>query len=259
MILESVHTLRYAKQPLITVGFHAPKGTGKDTTTAELIRVLEKEHIYGEQSAMADPLYQALSVLTGLPVAWLQDQRNKNRPLTEMDTPVRSLWGKFPRHLLEIIGTEVVRNQIAPDHFVEMKRDKLTKCGGRGARAKIAERSAKLAQNTPWHFITDIRFPNETTLCDVVIELRRTGCEYGGEKDHVSSRRLPDELIDRTLHLTDRTEDFYRNLTNMIAAEVIHCISIDQRSFREGWCVLQREREAEEYTSRIAKGVNVSA
>ena len=190
-------------KPLV-IGFHAPKGTGKDSTALGMREVAER---YEEHepwvSAIADPLYKAVAVITDMDVDWLQDQVNKNRPFTEADTPVSTLWGKTPRFLLEMLGTEFVRNCISPNHWVSLKRGLI---------------AFKHDQGIFWHLITDIRFSEECAICDVVIELRRKGIEYGGEADHVSTRRLPAEFITDTIWLDayERTPEAYVELYQRI-------------------------------------------
>jgi hypothetical protein len=187
--------------PLV-IGLHAPKGTGKDTTALAIERLLMYRmwpDLY--VSAMADPLYAAVAALTDKPVAWLQDQRNKNRPFTPEDTPIETLWGKTPRMLLELMGTEFVRNRISPNHWVAMKKGKI--------------RNMQL-QGTNVHIITDIRFVEEVRLCDAMIELRRPGVEYGSKYDHISTQRLPSAFIDDTIWLDAASDETYRNIINRV-------------------------------------------
>lgn len=164
----------------LAIGLHAPRGAGKDTTAKKFA-----EHIEARTSILsfAAPLYAAVSALTRLPVEFLADQANKNRPLTPEDTLVKSLHGKTIRKLLELMGTEIVRDQIHPDHFVYLME-------------------ARLTTGSVWgfDFITDLRFRNEAALCDVVVELRRDG-DTGYSDDHESRKRLPEHYIDATYNL----------------------------------------------------------
>jgi hypothetical protein len=187
---------RGAACPIVT-GLHAPKGTGKDTTVAGLIAAAQRLQVAPpKQTYFAEPLYRAVSVFTGSPVEWLQDQRNKNTPYDASTTSVRTLWGKTPRWILEQFGTQFVRNQIGASHWLELAAQRINENRG----------------DYPWHIITDVRFVNEAQFCDGVIELRREGIEYGGPGDHESSRRLPDEHIAKTIWLGEPSDEYYEDL-----------------------------------------------
>ncbi len=186
------------KSPLV-IGFHAPKGTGKDTLATALESVAVRRELNEPWvSGIAQPLYAAVAVITGKSVEWLMDQANKNRPFTEADTQVNTLWGKTPRSILEEVGT-LIRAKIDPKHWTQLKR------------GLIAD---KHKVGIIWHLITDIRFPEECEICDVVFELRRKGVEYGGPADHVSTHRLPAVYITDTIWLDayDRSDEVYQAL-----------------------------------------------
>lgn len=197
----------------LTVGLHAPRGTGKDTTASNFYR-----HIHGTTNifSFASPLYGAVSALTGLSVQFLADQANKNRPLTPDDTPVKSLHGKTIRKLLELMGTEIVRDQIHPDHFVCLME------------AKLATRS-----NGCLFFVTDLRFRNEAALCDVVVELRRDG-DMGYSDEHESRKRLPEQYIDATYKLPngDTSVDATCAFTEWLAPVITESLDVGKKQFR---------------------------
>lgn len=195
---------------VFVLGFHAPKGTGKDTTFLGL-KAIHNTHSF--RDAFADPIYVAAAALTGLPESFLRDQGNKNRVLGPADTPVKTLHGKTIRWLLEFIGTELVRDKLGSTHWVELMADRLQKTDANKGGPVLG-------------IITDVRFPNETALCDLVIELRREGKEYGGPDDHISTRRLDDYLIDATWQLEPRMLEpggfspMYQWVCGMIANEI---------------------------------------
>lgn len=184
-----------ARSAPIVIGLHAPKGTGKDTTAWGIVAAAHRHNVpIPHILKFADPLYDAVSILTGKSVEWLQDQRNKNTPFESGSDVPSTLWGKAPRWLLEQFGTEFVRDKLGMDYWVEL------------AELKVAK------TKPTWCIFTDVRFVNEALACDAVIELRRGNIEYGTEKDHISTRRLPIEDITQTVYLKAQTEEFYDEL-----------------------------------------------
>lgn len=206
--------------PHLTIGLAAPKGTGKDTTARRLrnpyrhpdgvIRAAPWLNAYQAGAyftdSFAEPLYRMVAILTGLSVEQLQDEHLKDvvwqfspdepdiaanlkyapSNFTSRHTaPTASLVGWGPRRLLEHLGTEFVRDKIAQDHWVQLMK------------ARLARKSRGIT------VITDVRFPNEAAICDLVVELRREGKEYGDSTSHISKQRLPACFIDLTVTLSD--------------------------------------------------------
>lgn len=170
------------------VGLAGPKGTGKDTTASRLLPWFRARTKQTNITWFADPLYQMVSILTGVPVETLRDQAYKNATWTAETAPLPTLVGNSPRELLKDVGMWV-RDEVDADHWAQHLKQRTSR-GFNGWKS--------------WWFIPDTRFVNEVAVCDLVIEVRREGIEYAG--DHPSERRLPAHLIDHTVWLTPETD-----------------------------------------------------
>lgn len=110
------------------IGLCGPAGCGK-TTVAEALR----DQRGFEVISFADPLYAAVSAITGLSVDELKDRGVKERPLPGI--------GKSPRFLLQTLGTEWGRTLVSKTLWIDLAM----------ARAEKAEHAV----------IADVRFNNE--------------------------------------------------------------------------------------------------
>lgn len=88
------------------IGLCGPAGCGK-TTIAEWLR----DHRGYRIVSFADPLYDAVSIITGVPV-----DRLKDRAVKENDLPGI---GRSPRYLLQTLGTEWGRSMVSDDIWVQ--------------------------------------------------------------------------------------------------------------------------------------------
>lgn len=110
------------------IGLCGPAGCGK-TTIAEGLRDRRGFKIV----SFADPLYDAVSLITGLPVEKLKDRTVKERELPGI--------GRSPRFLLQTLGTDWGREMVSEDIWV------------RAAMARI--------QPDEDVVVPDVRFDNE--------------------------------------------------------------------------------------------------
>ncbi len=139
------------------VGLAGPKKVGKSSTTVAIRAALAAMQLNSTGRAFADPLYQMVSILTGIPVATLKDQSVKDRALTTTETANPCLIGKTPREILEFYG-EGTRTFIGIDHWVH-----------------------RAFTDLPIHHVVvfeDARHGPEFEACDMNIELSREGCKY---------------------------------------------------------------------------------
>lgn len=109
------------------IGLAGRAGSGKTT----LAKALEARGF--KIISFADPLYEAVSAIVGLPVAALQQREVKETTLPWL--------GKSPRHLLQTLGTEWGRESISQTIWID-----------------IAFHRAQHYENV---VIPDVRFDNE--------------------------------------------------------------------------------------------------
>jgi len=88
------------------IGLCGPAGCGK-TTIAEWLR----DHRGFKIVCFADPLYDAISVITGIPVEGLKDRAKKEAEIPGL--------GRSPRFLLQTLGTDWGRDMVNSDIWVQ--------------------------------------------------------------------------------------------------------------------------------------------
>jgi hypothetical protein len=148
------------------IGLCGKAGSGKDTVGGLLAgRGFET-------MSFADPLYQAVSAITGLPVEQMKDRSIKETPIPWL--------GKSPRELLQTLGTEWGRNTIHSELWVMRC---MNRCFG-----------------IPDVVITDVRFDNEAVAIrangGVVVQIVRGAAGLDGETAvHASEAGVSDALI----------------------------------------------------------------
>lgn len=110
------------------IGLAGLAGSGKDTVAKFLTDY--------EKIAFADPLKESCKILFNL-----SDKQLSDRTLKET---VDSRYGKSPRQLMQLVGTDILR-RIDPDLFVERARERIEMIGGNV-------------------IISDVRFENECKM-----------------------------------------------------------------------------------------------
>ena len=127
--------------------------------------------------SFADPLYAAVSAITGLTVAELQDRKTKEEPIDWI--------GSSPRRLLQSLGTEWGRNMIHPEIWVMATMQRMLAGGD--------------------YCIPDVRFVNEAAAIrargGVVWRVERPGHALlaGEAAAHASERGIPADYIDAVI------------------------------------------------------------
>jgi hypothetical protein len=114
----------------VLIGLTGPAGCGKDTVAA----MIPESHRIG----FADPLYQGLSAMLGIPEHILRARGQKEVPLERL--------GKSPRHLLQTLGTEWGRDLVHPNIWLELAFWRWEAAAARGQRVIV---------------VPDVRFRNE--------------------------------------------------------------------------------------------------
>jgi hypothetical protein len=155
----------------VIIGLCGAAGAGKNTV-AERLRL---EHRFSPM-AFADPLYAAVSAITGLTVEELQDRSRKENALGWISCS--------PRRLLQTLGTDWGRNMIHEEIWVMATMQRI-------------EASPEFD-----YCLTDVRFPNEAAAIKarggVVWRVVRPGFGVldGETSSHESERGIPDEYVD---------------------------------------------------------------
>lgn len=148
-------------------------GAGKNTVAERLVRKHGFYHI-----AFADPLYEMISIVTGLSREDLEDREVK-------ETPIEWL-GKSPREMLQSLGTEWGRNAVNTQIWVM------------AAFRRVADLEAAGRDVV----ITDVRFDNEAAAAKaaggaVWRVVRQGGPQLAGRAAaHSSEAGVPDVLVD---------------------------------------------------------------
>lgn len=158
------------------IGLTGKAGAGKDTLASLIL-----EHTTGTTRAFADPLRRAAKEIFGL-----TDDQMTDRVLKEQVIPY---WGKSPRRLLQLLGTESVRDVFGTDTWVKNADLRLQ------ALERTEADEALPIEVVVW---TDCRFPQEAEWIrangGIVIEVRRPDVEPVAT--HSSEQGLPAALVD---------------------------------------------------------------
>lgn len=150
------------------IGICGAAGAGKDTVAMRL-----RDHGFF-RVAFADPLYEMVSAMTGIPVVKLADRSRKEQVIDWL--------GASPRQLLQSLGTEWGRQHVAEDVWV-----------------RIAMRMAGMCELA---VIPDVRFDNEAMAIrsagGSVWRVVRPGvsCLDASTAKHSSERGISPDLID---------------------------------------------------------------
>ena len=96
------------------IGIAGRAGAGKNTV-AEMI---PGAAVFG----FADPLYEGLAAMLGVPEDMLRSRRNKETPLKWL--------GKSPRELMQLLGTEWGRGMVAQDIWLRLAKRRIETYGG---------------------------------------------------------------------------------------------------------------------------------
>jgi len=174
------------------IGLCGAAGAGKNSV-ANFLTDSDGCRLY--QLAFADPLYQCVSTITGLPVARLKDRDVKEAVLPHL--------GKSPRQMLQSLGTEWGRGMVHDEIWIRITMERAGEhlTVGRGV------------------VITDVRFDNEAqAIVDAggeVWRVIRNGwrCLDDNTAAHQSEAGVSDHLIARIIDNSGSLDDLRAQLS----------------------------------------------
>jgi len=172
-------------------------GSGKNTVADRLV----KEHGF-YHLAFADPLYEMVSIVTGLSREDLEDREVKETPIDWL--------GKSPRQLLQSLGTEWGRNTVHDQIWV------------RAAFSRVADLEAAGRDVV----ITDVRFDNEAVAAKaaggvVWRVVRRGGPRLTeGAAAHSSEAGVPDTLVDAEIANSGTIPDLHAAISRLLNSTI---------------------------------------
>ena len=162
------------------IGLTGPAGAGKDLAASMVPGAC--------RIAIADPIYQGLAAMLGIPVGVLRDRSGKERTLAG--------FGASPRQLLQTLGTEWGRQMVCHDIWLRVAYWRWEQAAAAGLGLIV---------------IPDVRFENEARQIrsegGEVWMIHRPGVEPVAA--HSSEAGLPLKLIDRLI-VNDGTVDQLR-------------------------------------------------
>ena len=165
------------------IGLCGAAGSGKNTVAEFLTEFA--------QIAFADPLYECVSTITGLPVDRLKDREVKEAVMPHL--------GKSPRQLLQTLGTEWGRGTVHPEIWIRIAMERA------GRRPNVV--------------ITDVRFDNEAqAIVDAGGEVWRVArpgwrCLADAAATHPSEAGVSNHLIARTIDNSGSLDDLRLQLS----------------------------------------------
>ena len=168
------------KAPLV-VGVCGNMGCGKDTGVEFFTDNYYTDSVRCTKLAFADPIREIGKIFGFTPI------QMSDRTLKET---VDERWGISPRKFMQLVGTEMFRNNLREDVWIQL------------AKNRIAELSMpyKIEIGVPRGiygkrriiFVTDVRFPNEAAaikdIGGIIVKVTRPGFSKSGENLHPSEK-----------------------------------------------------------------------
>jgi deoxynucleotide monophosphate kinase-like protein len=188
----------------MVIGFTGRKGAGKDTAAQYFVDKYEFTKV-----AYADVLKEAAGALMNVPTEFMDEYKNNSRARVKFvvhHDAIRDAYDHFTdmslRTFLQRFGTEMGREVFGSSFWVDQLKRRLDE--------------GTMRDN---YVISDVRFNNEVTLCDYIIDVVRDGT---GPDGHVSEAGLDEELIHFIVVNNSTVEELHKRLeacfTEMLSA-----------------------------------------
>lgn len=188
----------------MVIGLTGRKLAGKDTAAQYFV----DKHGF-EQVAYADVLKDAVCALFNVDRKWLED--HKSDVYTRVQIARHYSEGQLKdateyksemslRQFLQRAGTEMGREVFGQSFWVNQLYDRL--------------------QDNKNYVISDVRFNNESPMCDFIIEIVRNNV---GHDPHVSEQGLREELIDYIVPNNGTIEDLHSRL-EAVMTEIVNSL-----------------------------------
>ncbi len=195
------------------IGLTGKAGAGKDTLASLIL-----EHTTGTTRAFADPMRRAAKEIFGL-----TDDQMTDRMLKEQVIPY---WGKSPRRLLQLLGTESVRDVFGGDTWVKNADLRLEAL----LRAEAQEQLPVEVCIWP-----DCRYPEEAQWIrdngGIVIEIVRPG--IAAVEAHRSEQALPAELVNNRVINCDTLDDLSDLVQMLLPDWLDKCLPVHEARKRQ--------------------------
>lgn len=160
------------------IGFSGQAGAGKDTIARIVL-----EHITGSTMAFADPLRNAAAAMFGLTHEQMTDRVLKEKVIER--------WGKSPRQMLQLLGTEAGRDLFGNDLWCKRAAVSVAHIVAQDSLESFAREVL---------LFTDVRFADEAewikSMGGVVVDISRPALAAVGISGHRSAQPLPADCLD---------------------------------------------------------------
>lgn len=176
------------------IGICGPAGCGKTTAAGMLA-----DRFGYVEVALADPLYDAISAMFGVPVEVLKDRATKEQAIPWI--------GHSPRRLLQTLGTEWGRGIIGESIWVKTAMRRAFDALDAGAAGVV---------------IPDVRFMNEAAAIrqagGCVWRMQRDGAGIAG--NHPSEAGIPEDMVDRLIVNNGDTDQLEADVCITLTADM---------------------------------------